>query len=84
MFTGTYGRFDPALMRNIERAARLGSLTNNTGLQAHALRTLIAEEVRAVMTAVQRLGIVSIRTESLPAVIAAVTKYSHKVLGIAQ
>lgn len=81
-FNGAYARFDPALMRNTERAARLASLTGDSGLHLHAMRNLIAEEARAVMTAVQRAGIVTIREHNLPQVIDAVTKYSCKVIGL--
>jgi hypothetical protein len=84
LFTGAYARFDPALMRNVERAARLGAVVNDSGLQLHALRTVIAEECRAMMTAIQRLGIVDVRPENLPLVVDAVTKYSYKVLGISK
>lgn len=82
LFTGASGRFDPALIRNIERASRVGALTNNPGMQAHALKVLIAEEASAVLKAVTKLGIIDVPQRNLPAVIDAVTRYSCKVIGI--
>lgn len=82
LFTGASGRFDPALMRNVERASRVGALTNSPGLQEHALKVLIAEEASAVLRAVRKLGIIDIPEQNLSAIIDAVTRYSYKVIGL--
>lgn len=82
LFTGASGRFDPALIRNIERASRIGVLTNNPGLQVHAVKALVAEETEAVLRAAAKLRLIDVPDASLPAVITAATRYSCKALGI--
>lgn len=82
LFDGSFGRFDPILMKNLERISRVGALKKDKGLQKFALQKLISEEVRAVLAALQKLGVLNIAPEQFSIIVDATAKYSYKALGI--
>lgn len=82
LFDGSFARFDPALMRNLDRLSRVAHLKSDQGLQAFAFKKLIAEESGAVMRALYNVGALTIKEKNLPALIEATTLYSCKVAGI--
>jgi hypothetical protein len=81
-FTGNFAKLDPVLMRNTERALRLGAVGGQRGVQVHALREMIAAEVRAVVSAMQKIGLLALDETQLSTATDAMTRYAYCTLGI--
>lgn len=81
-FTGTFAKLDPVLLRNTERALRLGAIGGSAGLQRQAVKELIAVEVEAILTALKNTGLLPVGDAQLPGAIRATTAYAHKALGL--
>lgn len=81
-FTGAMAKFDPALMRNAERAVRVSKAMNDSGLQVHMHKQLIKEEVTAFMKAMQKTGLLPIDDTHLQLASQATIAYTYRVIGI--
>lgn len=81
-FTGNFAKLDPALMRNTERALRLAAVGGHHGVKVHALREMIAEEVKAVVRAMQQIGLLALDKAQLSTATDAMTRYAYRTLGI--
>lgn len=77
-FTGAIAKLDPVLARNTSRAVRMGAIANAPGLQVHAVKSLIDEEVRAFMTALRNADLFPADDEQLEFAIRAISAYSYR------
>lgn len=69
-------------MRNTERALRIGAVGGQRGMQVHALQEMIAAEVRAVVNAMQKIGLLTLDKAQLSTATDAMTRYAYRTLGI--
>lgn len=81
-FNGSYAKFEPAMLRNLDRSLRLAALTKQSEIKAEAIRTLISTEVSAVMNALKRTNLLNVQDDHMPEIIDAVTNFSWKALGV--
>jgi hypothetical protein len=81
-FTGSIAKLDPVLVRNTTRAIRMGALLGAPGLQAHVVKSLINEEVRVFMTALQKANLFTANDEQLELAIRAVSAYSYRSIDL--
>lgn len=81
-FTGALARLDPALIRNSERAIKMGRIMGDSGLEIHVLKEMIKEEVSAFMSALNNTNLLRMEEQQLQLAVRATTAYSYRVLGI--
>lgn len=81
-FNGALAKLDPVLMRNVERAMRLGAVAKDEGFKLHVLKRMIGEEVDAFLRAMQRNRLLVMSDEELEIASRATTAYSLRVMGV--
>lgn len=81
-FNGSLARLDPVLIKNAERAIKMGRIMNSNGLEVHVLKQMIQEEVSAFMTALKKTNILTMDDQQLQLAVRATTAYSYRVIGV--
>lgn len=81
-FNGQFVRLDPVAVRNTQRTFQLAAISGDTGLQLHAMRSTIREEVTAVLASLSNLHLVDIPPVHMPLAIEAVYNYACKASGV--
>ena len=80
-FTGSMARLDPVLIRNSERASRLGALLGSVDFQIEAQRGLIVKEVDSFVRAMVKVGLIQMQEGQLDTAVAALQAYALRVAG---
>lgn len=81
-FTGSMARLDPALMRNAERASRLGAVLGSVDLQIEVQRGVISKEVDAFVRAMVKVGLIRLEEARIGAAVEALQAYALRVAGL--
>lgn len=81
-FTGSMARLDPALMRNAERASRIGAVFGSADLQIEVQRGVISKEVDAFVRAMVKVGLINLDESRLDGAVSALQAYALRVAGL--